>query len=160
MVLRHTRKSHIRPSKPAAIAVCLSVLALCLLTSLGCDPARQHKVLTFLFDGVPPLRYVDDGTGVLVIGRTYEHAARKECTACHGDSLKTKSRFGGISMAGGVPTPDVCYKCHEDRTAEYEFLHGPVAVGDCLFCHEPHESSHKYLLKQGVPALCYRCHNE
>ena len=39
-------------------------------------------------------------------------------------------------------------------------VHGPVAVGQCLFCHNPHKSQVKYLLKGPVPELCYLCHDE
>jgi predicted CXXCH cytochrome family protein len=39
------------------------------------------------------------------------------------------------------------------------YVHGPVAVGECLFCHDAHASNHKALLKEAVPDLCYMCHD-
>jgi predicted CXXCH cytochrome family protein len=55
--------------------------------------------------------------------------------------------------------PELCYNCHDDYTVSAPFVHGPVAVGQCLFCHNPHKSKIKYLLKEAEPGLCYLCHD-
>jgi len=36
--------------------------------------------------------------------------------------------------------PELCYNCNDDYTVSASFIHGPVAVGQCLFCHNPHKS--------------------
>jgi predicted CXXCH cytochrome family protein len=34
-----------------------------------------------------------------------------------------------------------------------------VSVGQCLWCHEPHESDQPRLLKTTAPDLCLQCHD-
>jgi len=55
--------------------------------------------------------------------------------------------------------PKLCYNCHDDYVATASFVHGPVAVGQCLFCHTPHKSKIEHLLKKPEPDLCYLCHD-
>jgi predicted CXXCH cytochrome family protein len=38
------------------------------------------------------------------------------------------------------------------------WVHGPVAAGQCVLCHEPHRSRYPFLLKKDVPELCMQCH--
>jgi predicted CXXCH cytochrome family protein len=38
-------------------------------------------------------------------------------------------------------------------------MHAPVAIGQCLWCHEPHESDSPKLLKTTAPQLCLQCHD-
>jgi predicted CXXCH cytochrome family protein len=39
-------------------------------------------------------------------------------------------------------------------------VHGPIAVGECLTCHLPHESKFERLLKSKDNKACFDCHNE
>ncbi|MHC4436213.1 MAG: cytochrome c3 family protein, partial [Planctomycetota bacterium] len=39
------------------------------------------------------------------------------------------------------------------------WVHGPVATGTCLLCHESHKTENKSLLRKPVPELCYQCHS-
>jgi len=41
---------------------------------------------------------------------------------------------------------------------ERKHVHGPVGVGQCTMCHDPHESENKKLLKINEEELCYTCH--
>lgn len=59
-----------------------------------------------------------------------------------------------------APVPELCYGCHDDFTTTGRFVHGPVAVEQCMFCHVPHEAANRFLLKKSVPQLCYMCHSE
>jgi predicted CXXCH cytochrome family protein len=54
--------------------------------------------------------------------------------------------------------PQLCYKCHDPTVAEDGWVHGPVAAGDCLMCHEPHKTKNRFLLTKTAPSLCYECH--
>ena len=139
---------------------------------VGCDRASRHKVLTFFFEGVPPLdsqqQAVDSGTtaeetptiavadeqAVMIARQTdaSRHAPAKDCETCHlAEGAWNQKRL--VS-----PLPDLCYSCHTDYGAG-EYVHGPVAVGECVFCHEPHQSRYVHLQKAPQPKLCYQCHD-
>ncbi len=53
----------------------------------------------------------------------------------------------------------MCYDCHTDYTISAPFVHNPVAVGQCLICHNPHKSKTEHLLKEPEPKLCYQCND-
>ena len=38
-------------------------------------------------------------------------------------------------------------------------MHGPVATGQCLWCHLPHESTEPKLLVASSQKLCRQCHD-
>jgi predicted CXXCH cytochrome family protein len=135
----------------------------------GCDEVERHKTLTFFFDGVPPLMGEEvvtkkgqadsDSQKLSQMQRKsawFVHEPRKDCTLCHG-----KRRQKGFSLRTYLtaPVPGLCYNCHADYTVSASFVHGPVAVGQCLFCHNPHKSKIEHLLNEPEPKLCYLCHN-
>ena len=145
----------------AVILVCLGALL------LSCDEIERHRALTFFFDGVPPLGGEGLGTERLDVNAPetgpagqklvwYEHEPVKDCTNCH-----QKQAMGGFSPQTRLiaPAPQLCYKCHEDPATSAAFVHGPVAVGQCLFCHNPHRTKVEHLLTEAEPRLCYSCHD-
>jgi predicted CXXCH cytochrome family protein len=83
------------------------------------------------------------------------HEPLKNCIQCHGDQLEQNST-SKPHLVNSVP--DLCYSCHKDLTVKGEWLHGPVATGECLVCHEPHKADNRSLLKKPIPELCYKCH--
>ena len=118
-------------------------------------------MLTFFFDGVPgatalrlhvrELRLFQPilqtrlwmlrQLRVLLFHYPYEE---KECASCHNEH----------SLGNMVePQPGLCYLCHEDLGAQYNYLHGPVAGGYCTACHDPHSSDNEKLL--GSPGISY-----
>lgn len=135
--------------------------------SASCDEVKRHEILTFFFDGVPPIGYEDsdrdlfsDKAGMQdkqieneVVW--YAHKARKQCDSCH---LKSKSSQWAVPEFV-AEVPQLCYQCHDDTTAADNYVHGPVAVGQCLLCHDPHRAKNKQLLKKPQPELCFQCHN-
>ena len=86
----------------------------------------------------------------------YVHEPRKDCTNCH-DTAKQSKSPGQLYLT--APVPKLCYDCHDDRTVSAKFVHGPVAVGECLECHNHHKSRVKHLLKEAEPNVCYFCHD-
>ena len=74
----------------------------------------------------------------------------KQCDGCHDRSKES----GFVSSR-----EDLCYVCHTGFV-KGSFVHGPVAVKDCLACHVPHSSSSAPLLKTGKNILCSSCHRE
>lgn len=141
--------------------VCLAALV------LSCDEIERHRALTFFFDGVPPAGgegfegepFDANSAELEQTGQKpawYVHEPQKDCTNCH-----RKQSTGGFSSQTRliVPAPQLCYKCHDDPTVSASFVHGPVAVGQCLFCHNPHRSKVEHLLREAEPKLCYLCHD-
>lgn len=132
----------------------------------GCDEADRHGMLTLFFDGVPPLGGETAGVGsadpntvpgprVSPTGGWYVHKPLNNCTDCHGERRRqTTSRQ--VQLVAEIPK--LCYGCHEEQASLEGWVHGPVATGDCLLCHEPHKSRHEFLLARPVPELCYHCH--
>ncbi len=149
-----------------------ALIGLMLLVFLGifvvsCDEVKHHDVLTFFFEGVPPLGQGQPREGVVdsdsqKLSQTrpeqqwFVHEPRKDCTLCHD---KSKQRLFSSQTYLIKPVPELCYQCHADYTTSASYVHGPVAVGRCLFCHEHHKSRTEHLLKEPEPQLCYRCHN-
>jgi predicted CXXCH cytochrome family protein len=144
-----------------------SGLAMTLLLLSSCDEIERHRVLTFFFDGVPPLQTQTPGTTSLgprdsktvdtaPAGGWHVHPPLKNCTNCHGDQRRT-GFSGKVQLVAEVPK--LCYKCHSEFSALESWVHGPVATGDCLLCHEPHKTRTEFLLKKPVPELCFQCHD-
>ncbi len=134
---------------------------------ISCDEVERHNVLTFFFEGVPPLgqdqlteEAGDYDSRKLSQVRPeqfwYVHQPRKDCTLCHD---KSRQRVFSSQTYLIKPVPELCYECHADYTTSASYVHGPVAVGRCLFCHNPHKSRIEHLLKEPEPRLCYLCHN-
>ncbi|UCC98019.1 MAG: hypothetical protein JSW66_19490 [Phycisphaerales bacterium] len=152
----------VTPARAAWVfLVCLGALI------LSCDEVERHNALTFFFDGVPPLSGAELEGGLFdpsspeleQAGQKpawYVHEPRKDCSNCH-----RKQRPGGFSAQTYLiaPVPQLCLKCHTDPAASASFVHGPVAVGQCLFCHNPHTSKVKHLLREAESKLCYLCHD-
>ena len=149
---------------PASVGVVL--LAGLGASVLSCDEMERHQMLTFFFDGVPPAgsqsfdeELVNSNSQEPEPGGQepvwYVHEPRKDCANCH-----QKQRTGRFSTQTRLlaPVPKLCHNCHPDFTASATFVHGPVAAGQCLFCHNPHRSKIKHLLNRPEPKLCYLCH--
>jgi predicted CXXCH cytochrome family protein len=144
----------------------------CLILLPGCNSLTGHKILTTIFDGVPSLpepeqlckEYVETQKNLtaeqLLKGtkaadadlQRSEHPpyAEKRCDDCH-----DKQKEGGLI----APPTELCFTCHTNFIKGY-FVHGPVAVGQCLSCHVPHNSNYPSLLKVGKKDLCGSCHRE
>ena len=71
--------------------------------------------------------------------------------------------LGSLKTPPAQPTPAVayqslCQRCHAlDTTKAY--IHGPLASGGCLVCHDPHRSPNRYLLVSASDGFCLHCHD-
>jgi predicted CXXCH cytochrome family protein len=140
----------------------------------GCDPITRHKVMSTIFDGYPTLpppeqicmEYADKRVAAMkdeLEGKKkaaqnapqetsmHNPYQEKRCNDCH-----DRSKGSGFVTA---TKQELCYACHTDFV-KGSFVHGPVAVADCLACHVPHSSSHAPLLKAAKGELCVTCHRE
>lgn len=144
--------------------------ALALAGLVSCAEPVRYRVLSMFFDGVPlpgqrserevgyappPGRFAAGVTAEqeVTLSRKllYAHAPYREnrCGSCHdpGTGEVYRSDRDGL-----------CRSCHTEVTSEPTFLHGPVAVEACLFCHHPHGSGFEGLLLADTNDTCYRCH--
>jgi len=79
------------------------------------------------------------------------------CSVCH-DEKGDKHKDNKIDLA--VAEQDMCYYCHEEKQTQFMLpvQHKPVAQGQCVGCHDPHQSNFKFQLKGQADSLCYLCH--
>jgi len=151
-------------SRTISISVGLILLIWLGAFVVSCHETERHKVLTFFFDGVGPLRPAgfEEALADPDLAQSpqeplwYVHEPRKDCTLCHGKRGQKLFAPEAILIA---PVPALCHNCHDDHTVSAPFVHGPVAVGQCLFCHHHHKSRIQYLLNEPEPKLCYQCHD-
>lgn len=163
--------------------VLLVPLLLTLLTS-GCleiDPLKKHKILTTIFDGVPDLPALEElcedniedlfnqyyekriseanmgdweenktSTGAASQGSRHRPWKEKDCQGCHNFQATNKLHR---------PKNEICYLCHKNFI-QGRFVHGPVSVGACMACHDPHSSGHPSLLRRSLQEICFMCHLE
>jgi len=52
----------------------------------------------------------------------------------------------------------LCWECHDNFLEKAKFQHD--VVEDCTSCHDPHQSSENFLLKEKVLQLCGECHDD
>jgi predicted CXXCH cytochrome family protein len=76
---------------------------------------------------------------------------RKDCFVCHEERGRTYAISGDDAK--------LCAKCHDSRgTAKH--VHGPVAIGSCTVCHDPHGQTNPAFLVRSGEDLCFQCHAE
>jgi predicted CXXCH cytochrome family protein len=161
-----------------------------LTTSIsGCTKQTKHKVLTFFFTGVPPLeeekkdeveknKSATEPIKVPTVVTVYTHpvTAANLCNKCH-QTTANFSLFGRrtrtTSFQRGALSPgplvmdrkELCVSCHKNRSAAEAlaaglWLHDTAAKGDCIACHDPHQSQHRYVLLAEPEEICIPCHKE
>lgn len=159
----------------------MALALLCLLLS-ACAVEKNHRLLSFFFDGVPdpnapekveeaeqPAIDVANLTSVqraAMLGRKvgaaevvvvfHKPVQERDCQGCHqGGGVTGGATFNLVPTLLDQP-PGLCWRCHDEPT--YEYVHGPAANGSCLICHQPHQSLHKQLLPMPEVELCRTCH--
>jgi len=136
----------------------LVALLLVLPAGPGCAPGTRYRVLSFLFDGVPPPEGTPAPTSAsgkpqtpakkTIISRHAPYA-KKQCTGCHTPMTNT--------LIAAVP--ELCFGCHKMALKEKRYVHAPSLAGFCRLCHDPHSSSNPYLLLAPPRKMCFYCHN-
>lgn len=98
-----------------------------------------------------------------------------DCHSPHGGETRFMLHRGSVKTYMGVERQQeepaelvkapLCADCHDGRTAPnplegLKWLHGPVAAGDCLTCHQPHHPTGRTaFLRRSGDALCTECHD-
>ena len=158
----------VRRYVPHALAAVVLTAAAVLAASACSGPAR-HRVLTFFFDGVPKPGGDTPGqdTGEPATdtpespGDERKPAANKAVFYNHQPYWENRCRDCHDPNGGQVyqtAEQGLCATCHPDLPGNARYVHGPVAVKSCLFCHHYHRSLHAKLLLDEPDALCFRCH--
>jgi predicted CXXCH cytochrome family protein len=122
--------------------------------------ACSYRTLRIFFDGVPEPGHepapraagsaapLQPGETSRATGSQHGPYAAKQCDGCH---------TTGRSNALVVPADQLCARCHE-LSLNKRFVHGPLAAGGCLLCHDPHSSQYAFLLVADSRTFCFRCH--
>lgn len=76
-------------------------------------------------------------------------SSKKDCAFCHEGDSGTYRIDGNNSV--------LCQKCHPPPGSG-KYVHGPVAIGSCTICHDPHGSTNDALLTKTGEDLCFQCH--
>jgi predicted CXXCH cytochrome family protein len=150
----------------AAIAV---TAAAAIIAVAACSPETRHRVLVFLYDGVPPLggNVVDlDGNapeGSLDPATAPTPTSAKLGTRFYTHPLYWENRCGSCHDANGrllkTVRQGLCQSCHFEKPEDKKkYIHGPVAVNGCLACHRYHKSEHPKVLLEDAQTLCFHCH--
>ncbi len=159
------------------VVVVGGVLALAALTA--CTSASRKRLTEVLFDDPPsrrppvapaaaPVRAPSRPRTVPALprwaGSSHGPFAAQLCAACH----TVDSANGRVSTSSGSlllhPRQELCFKCHgtsllpESARRDGAALHGPVAAGLCLACHDPHRTRQPFLLRVPREEVCSRCH--
>ncbi len=154
------------------------------------DEIKRYETLSFFFDGVPPPEGHDlpeqhqplIGPWGITVDRESElgqqmlakrQAAPNARSTAVVDEIfyyhtpyKKRDCFGCHDQEKGYTPPatgaQLCSKCHESYVQHEvdDWVHGPVVVGQCGWCHEAHKAEHPALAKDLQPALCMTCHDE
>jgi predicted CXXCH cytochrome family protein len=82
--------------------------------------------------------------------RYHPKVAERQCGACHEPQSPPEP---GASVA------HICYECHPSYALR-RYTHGPVGVGLCVTCHDPHGSLLPAFLRMDASELCSYCHNQ
>ncbi len=81
-----------------------------------------------------------------------------DCTHCHQSADKAESQsHPQTGKKSFTMAKDICLECHQ-IIVDYNYLHPPVAAGDCLTCHTFHSDTDSLLVESRDRVLCYNCH--
>jgi predicted CXXCH cytochrome family protein len=99
------------------------------------------------------LYYKSDISAEMTYRLYFSHGiiSKKDCYVCH----EKNSNSYLIPEDNSV----LCAKCHE-RKISAKYIHGPVAVGSCTVCHDPHGQNNPAFLVKTGEELCFLCHEK
>jgi predicted CXXCH cytochrome family protein len=128
------------------------------LTLFACGPTTRYRTLRIFFDGVPEPGAQKRQTVPAGAANEVAHArtgysqhgpyAARLCNGCHNPQTN----------ALVAPAHELCFRCHE-LNLNRRYVHGPIASGGCLVCHDPHASRYRYLLVSDSDSFCFHCHD-
>lgn len=88
------------------------------------------------------------------------------CLQCHLSEAKkstwSKDQPLRFTVENANDISLLCYTCHsniEEQVNTLPYVHGPLGMGACNLCHDPHASKWPKLLKNNATILCASCHD-
>ena len=155
-----------RPRRSVALCAVATVMASVFFA--GCNETKHYRTLSFFFDGVPvpehlrgegempeggPRRGMGPPTGEVISYIYHAPYANRSCFGCH----RRDQAFETAATDAAL-----CQNCHDGyfKVEADDWVHGPIAVGECSYCHEPHRSVHEHLLTDQPRDLCFQCHDQ
>lgn len=121
-----------------------------LLLSVGAITAHaQECVNSRCHSGMGTAEFVH---GPVVVG---------QCVICHtSGNPKHPTGSAGEDFILQAQGKELCYLCHEPMDS-LRVVHDPVRKGNCIFCHDPHQSNaEKRLKRMSISQLCFICHED
>ena len=133
---------------------------------VGCSQVARERLAAFFFE-IPPEEAVPVAADVPATGSTsrvvplldlppprfvsrHQPFVTHQCRSCHDAASRMAVRSEFL---------DSCKGCHA-RYFSADVGHAPVAQGECLTCHDMHQSVHQGLLKLATFDTCIECHDE
>ncbi len=157
-----------RTQRALMILLAAALGALAVVTA--CSRDNVHRMLVFLYDGVPPLggeltAPEVDAPGTRVAGDAGSPTPRRVAKKVYLHPAFRDNRCGECHVANGgrllkTAREGLCRSCHPDKPPKKKFTHGPVAVERCMACHVYHKSVHEKILKTDAQSLCFECHEK
>jgi predicted CXXCH cytochrome family protein len=90
--------------------------------------------------------------------KKHSSTANNLCLTCHQLSVKPwRIGFPGSNIE------ETCLACHTGKRdwRSRKYVHGPLKVGGCTLCHNPHGDENRHQLwADGAAALCVACHSD
>lgn len=150
-------------SIPSPVFIGAAIALLCLLAShsLRSSPSSH-----------PEVRSGEDGSATVSCASCHKEESREEgshpaisqlgCESCHVVSEIDGEQTIQLAAEGN----ELCFICHDDKKPDERAgirTHSPLLEGDCLGCHDPHNSAYTPLLRAPVEDtseenLCFTCH--
>lgn len=131
-----------RPALAILLSATLTSIALPTLAQAQCTSSRCHAAVKSSANAHPKV-------------------AEGRCLTCHRSS-KGQSTLRSRPCSSARPEGATCLGCHKrlrQQLSQAKHVHGPVAVGECRFCHSVHDGVGKRRLAARGDALCFRCHD-
>lgn len=84
-----------------------------------------------------------------LLNETSVHPVFEDCQNCHGKKIELLKK-----------EPTLCFDCHpevQEKISSYKVKHS-VMESPCTYCHSPHLSNQRFLLKSSTKIICKSCH--
>ena len=121
-------------------------------------PTVEDYVLSDLFTEIDSTKACNECHSDMLEGENVHSPAKKDCQRCHIANGAEHPLEAVVGFNLKTDVPNLCYECHDPKT-ESDFVHDPIKKGECLICHDIHNSPNMFLVKKDpVSGLCLDCH--
>lgn len=110
----------------------------------------SHEVSIQIGDDKKTINWKVDSKAAKGIYKYHPELTNDKCRSCHDE---------GVKLTRDDQLAELCSRCHpkQDRAS---FVHGPVAMGLCAACHDPHGGKYARNVRLEIRELCADCHNQ